>query len=234
MRDAGDDEAQMLDIDYVEALEYAMPPACGLGYSERLFWVLEGVPAREGVPFPQLRHEVDGVTKSIYPELQLELPAQATTGRKTHILDPSSERAAEAHRLEYQMVVILNKHIEIGRALNAAAHAVSGFVGTLDDPAQLDYLEYRDKTGEFDAVISHHPTIILRAGDSKELLKAYRKAQSLRLPNNAFIETMTIGSSQEELQMLNEKTAEELEFWGLVLFGRTEDVRKVTKDFQLY
>lgn len=69
MRDAGDDEAMMLDIDYVEALEYAMPPACGFGYSERLFWYLEGVTAREGVVFPQLRREVDEVTKNIYPEI---------------------------------------------------------------------------------------------------------------------------------------------------------------------
>jgi lysyl-tRNA synthetase class 2 len=57
MRDAGDDEAMMLDIDYVEALEYGMPPACGYGHSERLFWMLEGVTAREGVPFPALRVE---------------------------------------------------------------------------------------------------------------------------------------------------------------------------------
>lgn len=70
MRDAGDDEAMMLDIDYVEALEYGMPPACGFGYSERVFWYLEGVTAREGVVFPQLRHEIDNVTKSIYPELR--------------------------------------------------------------------------------------------------------------------------------------------------------------------
>ena len=71
MRDAGDDEAQMLDIDYVEALEYAMPPACGFGLSERLFWMLEGVTAREGVVFPQLKRGVDAVTKSIYPDLKL-------------------------------------------------------------------------------------------------------------------------------------------------------------------
>jgi lysyl-tRNA synthetase class 2 len=71
MRDAGDEEAMMLDIDYVEMLEYGMPPACGWGWSERVFWVLEGVSAREGVPFPQLRHEIDEVTKSIYPELNL-------------------------------------------------------------------------------------------------------------------------------------------------------------------
>jgi lysyl-tRNA synthetase class 2 len=71
MRDAGDDEAMMLDIDYVEMLEYGMPPACGLGFSERVFWIFEGVTAREGVPFPQLRAETDEVTKSIYPDLNL-------------------------------------------------------------------------------------------------------------------------------------------------------------------
>jgi len=71
MRDAGDEEAMMLDIDFVEMLEYGMPPACGWGWSERVFWVLEGVSAREGVPFPQLRHEIDDVTKSIYPDIPL-------------------------------------------------------------------------------------------------------------------------------------------------------------------
>jgi lysyl-tRNA synthetase class 2 len=69
MRESGDKEAMMLDIDFVEMLEYGMPPACGFGYSERLFWVFEGISAREGVPFPQLRQEIDAVTKSIYPEV---------------------------------------------------------------------------------------------------------------------------------------------------------------------
>lgn len=69
MRDSGDDEAMMLDIDYVEMLEYGMPPACGWGFSERVFWIFEGVTAREGVPFPQLRSDVDEVTKGIYPEV---------------------------------------------------------------------------------------------------------------------------------------------------------------------
>jgi lysyl-tRNA synthetase class 2 len=71
MRDAGDDEAMMLDIDYVEMLEYGMPPACGWGFSERVFWIFENVSAREGVPFPQLRSEVDEVTKTIYPDIKL-------------------------------------------------------------------------------------------------------------------------------------------------------------------
>jgi lysyl-tRNA synthetase class 2 len=69
MRNAGDEEAQMLDIDFIEMLEFGMPPACGFGFSERVFWVLDNVTAREGTPFPQLRQEIDALTTSIYPEV---------------------------------------------------------------------------------------------------------------------------------------------------------------------
>jgi len=57
LRDAGDAEAQMMDLDFVEMLEYGMPPTCGWGNSERNFWLLEGISAREGVPFPPMREE---------------------------------------------------------------------------------------------------------------------------------------------------------------------------------
>ena len=57
MRDSGDIEAQMLDLDFVEMLEYGMPPACGWGNSERVFWLLEGVSGREAVPFPAMKRQ---------------------------------------------------------------------------------------------------------------------------------------------------------------------------------
>ena len=66
---SGDEESQMLDIDYVEMLEYGMPPTSGFGMSERFFWFLEDCFAREGVLFPLMRPEVDNTTKEIYPEL---------------------------------------------------------------------------------------------------------------------------------------------------------------------
>jgi lysyl-tRNA synthetase class 2 len=55
MRDAGDDEAQRLDEDYVKAMEYGMPPMFGFGVSERLFSFLENRPAHEAQIFPLLR-----------------------------------------------------------------------------------------------------------------------------------------------------------------------------------
>lgn len=54
-REAGDEEAQMLDADFVEMLEYGMPPTSGWGHSERVFWFLEDISGREGVLFPPLR-----------------------------------------------------------------------------------------------------------------------------------------------------------------------------------
>lgn len=55
MREAGDDEAQQADLEFVEALEYGMPPAFGFGVSERLFSFFENVSAREAQIFPLLR-----------------------------------------------------------------------------------------------------------------------------------------------------------------------------------
>lgn len=55
LREAGDTEAQHADKDFVEALEYGMPPTFGFGTSERLFSFLAGVSVREGQIFPLMR-----------------------------------------------------------------------------------------------------------------------------------------------------------------------------------
>lgn len=68
LRESGDSEAQMLDIDFVEMLEYGMPPTSGYGHSERIFWFLEDISGREGTFFPQMRVEVENTTKEIYKD----------------------------------------------------------------------------------------------------------------------------------------------------------------------
>lgn len=55
LREAGDVEGMMLDEDFIQALEYGMPPACGFGMSERLFAVLMGRSVRETVIFPPMK-----------------------------------------------------------------------------------------------------------------------------------------------------------------------------------
>ena len=55
LREAGDSEAQMLDEDFITAIEYGMPPAAGFGFSERLFSFIVDKPIRETVIFPPMR-----------------------------------------------------------------------------------------------------------------------------------------------------------------------------------
>jgi lysyl-tRNA synthetase class 2 len=55
LREEGDDEAQATDNEFVEALEYAMPPTVGFGMSERVFAFLMNKSMRECQIFPLMR-----------------------------------------------------------------------------------------------------------------------------------------------------------------------------------
>lgn len=53
--DEGDKEAMMPDHEFVEMLEYGMPPTCGFGFGERLFAILVDKPLRDLQTFPLMR-----------------------------------------------------------------------------------------------------------------------------------------------------------------------------------
>ena len=57
LREAGDDEAMMMEEDFIEAMEYGMPPMCGLGLGiDRFVALLTDAPTlREVVLFPTMR-----------------------------------------------------------------------------------------------------------------------------------------------------------------------------------
>lgn len=65
LREQGDEEAQMTDDDFVEALKQGMPPTTGFGVSERLFSFLEGKPIRETVIFPLMKPQTTATKEEV-------------------------------------------------------------------------------------------------------------------------------------------------------------------------
>lgn len=222
LRDAGDDEAQMLDIDFVEMLEYGMPPACGWCYSERFFWMFEGVTAREGVIFPQLRHEIDETTKKIYPEVY-----SASNGSSNH-------GASRPQNFTKRIVAVVNKDLEPWRVTNAVAH-MSAIIGNEIGKKELTSGDYFvGKDGVALPRNSQYPIIIMRA-DEKELHKLYRKVAEKKLTHHVFIKEMQDTSNDQEIvDALKNQSIADTDFYGLTFLASNELADELTKNFQLW
>ncbi len=221
LRDAGDDEAQMLDIDFVEMLEYGMPPTCGYGFSERVFWFFEGVTAREGVPFPQLRRETDEVTKALYPEV-------FSAG--------GSQRKAIERPQDFtkRIIAVVNKDLEPWRVANAVAH-MEAIIGNKIPHAQLTSGDvFIGSDGVAVPRNSQYPIIIMR-GEEKDLHKLHDKVRKAGLVHHVFIKEMQDTSNDAEIvDILQKQTIADTQFFGVSFFADNEQAEQLTKNFQLW
>lgn len=133
-----------------------------------------------------------------------------------------------------RFIAVLNKKTDVGRLMNALGHMTAGLVGGFHDPAAMCFLEYRDKDSGIHPNISHFPFIVLRADNANQIRTVRNECLRRSIPFGDFTSTMTVGSSQEQVERTANTPEVELDYWGIVMFGGTDELREFTKKFSLF
>ncbi len=133
-----------------------------------------------------------------------------------------------------KFVAILNKKIETGKLTNALGHMTAGLAGGYGKGAEMCFLEYSDKDGGLHPYISHFPFIVLQADNSNQIRTVRKEAIAKNIIFTDFTSTMTVGTSLEQVERTKETPEEELEYFGICMFGETATLDGFTKKFSLW
>ena len=133
-----------------------------------------------------------------------------------------------------RFIAILNKKVEPGRLMNALGHITAGLSNGSEKSDEMCFLQYQDKDGGTHPNISHYPFIVLKADNSNKIRKVRNECIERNIPFSDFTSTMTIGTSQEQQDATKNTSEEELEYYAIVLFGSTDELREFTGKFSLY
>src|SRR3989344_1319734 len=133
-----------------------------------------------------------------------------------------------------RFMAILNKKIETGRLLNALGHMSAGLAGGSGLAGEMHFLQYQDKDAGVHPNISHFPFIVLKADNSNQIRTARNEALKRGIPFTDFTNTMTVGTSQEQLDKTHETIEAELEYFGICMFGKTSVLKEFTGKFSLF
>jgi len=133
---------------------------------------------------------------------------------------------------EKKLVAVMNGKIEPGVIMNALAHMCIGF-GSHIGKEILRLTEYVDADGNSHPHISEMPFIILKANSNK-IRNLKESALHYGIGCVDFVNTMTAGTYQEQLERTKVTKEEELTYYGIVLFGDWDKVYELTKKFSLW
>lgn len=128
----------------------------------------------------------------------------------------------------------MNKKIEAGKLMNALGHMTAGLAAMSGLKEEMCFLEYRDADGGIHPHISHFGFIVLKAENSNKIRSVRKEALARGVAFTDFTSSMTVGTSAEQVENTRKTPEEQLEYYGICLFGDTDILRQFTGKFSLF
>jgi len=117
--------------------------------------------------------------------------------------------------------------------MNTLAHMTAGLVGSYKNIDEMEIINYEDKNGGAH-VASKHPFIILAAKNSNKLRTLRQEAIAQGVHFASFTDAMTVGTWEDQVAKSKETADEELEYYGVCLFGERKILEELTSKFSLW
>ena len=133
----------------------------------------------------------------------------------------------------YKFVAVLNKKVEVGKVMNALGHMSVALAKTYADQEGLGVINYEDASGS-PHMAPKHPYIILRAKNSNKIRTLRNAAIEKGIHSVSFTSAMTEGLFEDQVERSKGISEEELEYYGICMFGKVEDFEGLTDKFQLW
>ncbi|KKQ71283.1 MAG: hypothetical protein UT33_C0010G0007 [Candidatus Peregrinibacteria bacterium GW2011_GWC2_39_14] len=132
-----------------------------------------------------------------------------------------------------KFVAVLNKKIEVGKAMNALAHMTVGLVNTYSSNKDMGVISYADKDNG-NHFASKWPYIILKADNSNKIRTLRNALIEKGIPFASFTNAMTIGTWEEQVEKSKSTPEIELEYYGICMLGEKSELNELTKKFSLW
>lgn len=135
----------------------------------------------------------------------------------------------------HKFVVLVNKSLETGKAMNAIAHSCAGLIACAPEELRekMSFIDFTDKDGNLHKSISGLSLIVLR-GTNGELKKARQKFAEGNIHFIDFVESMTGGTYQEQLEKTGALSGDNMEYYCVAAFGEMDVINPITKRFSLW
>jgi len=205
LRDAGDQEAQMFDQEFVEAMEYGMPPTYGFGMSERVFSFLMNKTSRECQIFPLMK------------------------------LRDNKELGFEKSKTKMAVAIInKNLNLKPWEEMNTIAHLNAAF-GARKGKELLTQDTINTKDNKQIKLNIQHAIIIKQTNSNKKILNLIKAAREKDLEIAEFTREMIETTDDKKIiEQTNKKDLKDIEYLGILIFGEKFIVEELTKKFELF